>query len=213
MQSGAKSQSASIVVQREQGTRLIVMKRDPVLGLEPFDIDALATLEIEAVFSDGYEVEETASLVHGAKSCGIPVFLDLEYGHPKLVELLPDCHTAFVSAEAELPDERENMHCSAPTTIFKLGSEGAKAFGEGQELSVPALPIEAIDTTGAGDAFDAGYLSAWLAGHQLSERMAFACRAGAAACSAVGGQIPPESAREIAKAIQVGSLAPAGRSA
>jgi len=44
----------------------------------------------------------------------------------------------------------------------KMGPRGAALLWDGEILRVGALPVEAIDTTGAGDCFDAGFLYAWL---------------------------------------------------
>lgn len=52
--------------------------------------------------------------------------------------------------------------------VCTLGSRGAVALSaEGERASVPAQPVEVVDTNGAGDAFFAGFLAAWLAGAGL----------------------------------------------
>ncbi|KQT57356.1 MULTISPECIES: carbohydrate kinase family protein [unclassified Aureimonas] len=49
----------------------------------------------------------------------------------------------------------------AKTCVFTLGGDGAfYADAEGTRLRVPAYPIEVVDTTGCGDAFDAGFITA-----------------------------------------------------
>jgi sugar/nucleoside kinase (ribokinase family) len=51
------------------------------------------------------------------------------------------------------------------TVALKLGREGAVlATADGPPVWIPAAPAQVRDTTGAGDAFCAGYLSAWLRG-------------------------------------------------
>lgn len=72
------------------------------------------------------------------------------------------------------------------SVVLKLGARGAIAF-EGTELAeVAAYPVTVVDTVGAGDGFDAGYLSALLEGLPLAERLARAARVGAAAVAASG---------------------------
>ncbi|MFH1475718.1 MAG: PfkB family carbohydrate kinase, partial [Chloroflexota bacterium] len=56
----------------------------------------------------------------------------------------------------------------APVAIVKRGADGATVLARGAagpavRLEVPTRPVAASDTTGAGDAFDAGFLAAWLA--------------------------------------------------
>ena len=55
----------------------------------------------------------------------------------------------------------------SPIVIVKRGADGATVLARGPEqpplrLEVATRPITAVDTTGAGDAFDAGFLAAWL---------------------------------------------------
>lgn len=50
--------------------------------------------------------------------------------------------------------------------VVKMGARGVMAW-DGEHVMVDALRTECIDTTGAGDAFNAGFLYAWLAGFSL----------------------------------------------
>jgi sugar/nucleoside kinase (ribokinase family) len=75
------------------------------------------------------------------------------------------------------------------TAIVKLGSQGALAAVGGQVVAVaPGVSAEVVDSTGAGDAFAAGFLTATL--HGVSEEAALqaGCRAGAACVAQVGGR-------------------------
>ncbi|TMR20919.1 sugar kinase [Nonomuraea zeae] len=75
------------------------------------------------------------------------------------------------------------------TAVVKLGSEGALAAVGGEVVAaVPGVPAEVVDSTGAGDAFAAGFLTAAL--HGVSEEAALqaGCRAGAACVAQVGGR-------------------------
>lgn len=70
--------------------------------------------------------------------------------------------------------------------IVKLGADGCTALIDGVEHSVPAIPVTAIDTVGAGDAFVAGYLAELIAGVPAEGRLATAVRTGAFACLGPG---------------------------
>jgi sugar/nucleoside kinase (ribokinase family) len=73
--------------------------------------------------------------------------------------------------------------------VIKLGAQGA-ALGNAKwlALSLPAPPVEAIDTTGAGDAFAAGFLSAELKGGMAEDCLRAGILAGAEAVKKIGGQ-------------------------
>ena len=73
--------------------------------------------------------------------------------------------------------EAREWHWPVPHLVITRGARGASYLGDDERFDVPAPPVEAVDTTGAGDVF-AGVLAAgWLAGHEDALRRA--CAAGA----------------------------------
>lgn len=75
-----------------------------------------------------------------------------------------------------------------PLLAVKCGADGALlASAEGVLARVAAFPVEAIDTTGAGDTFDAGFLSAWLEGASPMHALRVGAVAGALATTSLGG--------------------------
>jgi sugar/nucleoside kinase (ribokinase family) len=71
--------------------------------------------------------------------------------------------------------------------VAKLGRDGAATLENGRLLHVPALPIEPLDTTGAGDSFNAGFLHAWLEGAPLVECLRLGAACGALSTRGLGG--------------------------
>lgn len=70
-----------------------------------------------------------------------------------------------------------------PRVIIKQGEKGALASWEGEILSIPAVRIKEVDSTGAGDIFDAGVMAAWLKGKTAKEAVAWGVAAGSLAVS------------------------------
>ena len=58
--------------------------------------------------------------------------------------------------------------------VITLGSRGVFVSSKGKEIVVPAYKVDAIDTTGAGDAFNGGLLAALSEGKELWEAVRFA---------------------------------------
>lgn len=56
-----------------------------------------------------------------------------------------------------------------PLVVIKDGGNGAHAIAGGQVFYEPAIAVTPIDTTGAGDCFNAGFIKAWLAGRPIPE--------------------------------------------
>jgi sugar/nucleoside kinase (ribokinase family) len=75
------------------------------------------------------------------------------------------------------------LHCVA----LKLGSEGSSLLCEGRIYYAAPHPARTIDTTGAGDCFDAGFLDAWLRGESPERCLALANICGALSTEAYGG--------------------------
>jgi sugar/nucleoside kinase (ribokinase family) len=87
----------------------------------------------------------------------------------------------------ELDDAVLALAERAGVVVTKDGADGALA-AHGERLVRAAAPtIEAVDTTGAGDAFDAGYLASMLAGDPLERSLAIANACGALSTLALGG--------------------------
>lgn len=71
--------------------------------------------------------------------------------------------------------------------VAKLGKDGAAALDGGEVVRVPAYPVEAVDTTGAGDSFNAGFLHRWLAAAPLVECLRLGAACGALSTRGLGG--------------------------
>ena len=69
-----------------------------------------------------------------------------------------------------------------------LGSKGALIYSNGKAEMVPALKVEAVDTTAAGDVFNGALTVALSEGRSLKEAARFACKASAISVTRVGAQ-------------------------
>ena len=87
----------------------------------------------------------------------------------------------------ELDDAVLALAERAGVVVAKAGAGGALAAHAERLVRAAAPAIEALDTTGAGDAFDAGYLTSMLAGDPLERSLAIANACGALSTRALGG--------------------------
>ncbi len=79
--------------------------------------------------------------------------------------------------------------------VLKRGASGGVAAAGAVRWRIAAPAIEAIDTTGAGDAFVAAFLVAWLRGVEVDAALERAVAAGAEAATRVGGRPKVEIVR------------------
>jgi sugar/nucleoside kinase (ribokinase family) len=71
--------------------------------------------------------------------------------------------------------------------VAKLGAGGALVLDRGRPLHVPAFKVAPLDTTGAGDSFDSGFLHAWLRGAPLPDCLRLGAACGALSTRGLGG--------------------------
>jgi sugar/nucleoside kinase (ribokinase family) len=84
---------------------------------------------------------------------------------PLVDVLLPSESELLRMAEASTVDQAlDTLAPRVPLIIVKCGSRGAIVQYQGTRSHVPPVPVVPIDTIGAGDSFNAGFLSAWLSG-------------------------------------------------
>jgi sugar/nucleoside kinase (ribokinase family) len=87
--------------------------------------------------------------------------------------------------------------------VVKRGPDGALvASADGVIARVMGYPVTAVDTTGAGDSFDAGFLAAWLGGATPAEALRAAAVAGALSTLAIGGVDGQPTAEELGAALR-----------
>lgn len=89
-----------------------------------------------------------------------------------------------------------------PIVAVKQGSQGAIARRGHEVVRIDSLPIAVVDTTGAGDSFDAGFIYGYLAGWQLSRCLRLAAVCGALSTRAAGGTSAQATLPEALAAMQ-----------
>ncbi len=114
---------------------------------------------------------------------------------------LPNAAEAMCYTRTDCP--RTAAHAltdHVPLAVVTLGAEGAYAVDArtGETAEVPAIAVEALDPTGAGDVFVAGFVTGTLAGWPLADRLAFAGLTAALSVQEFGGSLSAPGWAEIA---------------
>jgi sugar/nucleoside kinase (ribokinase family) len=152
---------------------------------------------------------DVARIFAEAKEMGLSTSLDTGWPHegesirdpdavwPVLDVFLPN------EEEAELLSERTDLDGAmdyfaerVPTVVVKLGPEGAIARKGDETVRGDAFEFEVIDTTGAGDSFNAGFLHGCLAGTDLAECVDLGSACGGLSTRAPGGTTSQASFEE-----------------
>ena len=175
-----------------QGDRAFLTRRSGMATPDLSEAD-LTRLRIGHV-----HVGELATLIENpalavvARAAGATVSLDCGWDDTVPTECIA---SALEAVDVFLPNSGEVAWLRelglrepfAPVTVTKKGAAGATVTQGGITITAPAEPARVVDTTGAGDAFNAGFLSAWLAGKPLSDCLRRGNAMGAGAISHRGG--------------------------
>ncbi|MFQ5854254.1 MAG: carbohydrate kinase family protein [Anaerolineae bacterium] len=108
---------------------------------------------------------------------------------PNAQEAVHIAQTADPSAtlSTSLGSALDDLAQRLPLVVVKLGAEGAMARRAGDEVHCPTFNVVVINTTGAGDSFNAGFLRAYLHERDLVTCLRWGCACGALATTKVGG--------------------------
>ncbi|MFC1413243.1 carbohydrate kinase family protein [Streptacidiphilus sp. N1-12] len=97
-----------------------------------------------------------------------------------------------------VPEALAALAAAGPTPVVKCGRRGAVTLDRGEPLTVRGTEVRPVDTVGAGDSFDAGFLAGWLDSGDLAAAMALGCACGALSTRSAGGTAAQPSAVEAA---------------
>jgi len=173
------------------------------LRFEDLDLEYLTSarhFHMSSLFLQRELSPRVPELFRRMKSAGLTTSLDtnddpddrwdgvLEQILPHLDILLPNEREAMkISRADDVESALSRLAQKVPTVVVKMGASGAVAIRDGHRVSVPAVPITVIDTVGAGDSFDAGFLHQYLRGADLATCLAYGNLCGAFSTTACGG--------------------------
>jgi sugar/nucleoside kinase (ribokinase family) len=119
------------------------------------------------------DTKESAAVRRSIKSCDL---------------FLPNAQEARrFTGEQELKRAIFRLSQLCPLVVIKDGDNGSLAWPQGHLIHVPAISVNPVDTTGAGDNFDAGFLCAWLDGKPIETCLKWGNIVGGLSTTAMGG--------------------------
>lgn len=183
---------AQLVVHQDGGRHSINSRATMLTGYTPFEnslpgmraeMEGVRIVSLASLFRAPLDRAEVIRLlVRAAKESGaivsadtkLPTFREVPVGAladvwPLIDYLFPnEKEAAYYTGESEFPGMAEAFRrLGVRNVIIKAGAEGCYVNGEAGAFHLPALPVEVVDSTGAGDNFVAGFLSGVLRGEDL----------------------------------------------
>ena len=159
---------------------------------------------------------DLSELFGRAKAQGLSTSLDTNWDPSGRWNVDPE--KLWPVCDVFLPNEAEACHIARtetlgaaldvlgtqlPTLAVKTGVRGGIARQGSQTASAAPLEIDVVDTTGAGDSFDAGFLYGYLTGRSLGESLRLACACGSLSTRGVGGTERQPTLPEVEQALAI----------
>jgi len=149
-------------------------------------------------------LQDNPDVIAMARSFGLTVSLDpswddqLIHQNPNFFEICAGVDIFFPNAEEgkaltghdSAEDIIRTLRERFPLVVLKRGEHGAMASHGSTSISAESLPVKVVDTTGAGDAFNAGFLHSWLKAPDLAASLSDGIKAGALSVQSAGGAPP-----------------------
>ena len=211
---GCASQQAIILVD-DTGERTVLWKRDHGLTLQPEELRREWITHARALHLDGHDTAAAVAAAGWAREAGLPVIADLDDLYRGVEALLEKVDYLITSRDIpgrlvgepdlrrSLPGVRSRFGCHLAAAT--LGHQGVLAWDGLRFHYAPAFQVTAVDTTGAGDIFHAGFIYGLLQGWPLPRQLEFACAAAALNCTSLGARGGIQSVENIKKLIATGA--------
>ncbi len=206
---GAQTGVVAVLVDKT-GERTMFPESGANSGLNLSDLPALEN--VSAVYLSGYSLLNPASttgvvaMVNAITSAKIPIIFDPasvgtmnHVGLASVKNILPRMDIVILNEEeafyltgrSDIQLALKELNELVPIVVIKRGSQGAIAIKRDLDsLEVSAKSANVIDTTGAGDAFAAGFIGSWIEKSDLLAAMGSAIDL-ATQCVAIIGARPP----------------------
>jgi sugar/nucleoside kinase (ribokinase family) len=211
---GATNQIAFIIIDARSGERTIIWDRDDRLSYLPDEVPLDLAGRGRILHIDGQDPPARALMARAAHKAGAVVTADIDSIYQGLPELLPLIDVLISSSDfpqrltgisdlrASLREIKARHGCAIVGAT--LGARGALLYCEGSFFESPAfdVPGGCRDTTGAGDAFHAGFIYGMLSGDDLETCMKFGNAVAALKCRSLGGRAALPTIDELKEFLQ-----------
>lgn len=194
----------STILVKPDGKRCLINYKGDTQALAA---DALnpAHLPAKVVLFDGHEPFISLPLAEQARQANIPTVLDAGSVHDGTLALMNRvdylvCSEKFAGQYAGGESAALSRLAElAPVVVITLGERGLIWRRGNEQGALPAYPITAIDTTGAGDAFHGAFAAGLAAGLDWQPLLRYASAAGSLCCTQMGARLGLPSQQEHAR--------------
>jgi len=198
-----------IVVERKTAKRTVFWTRGNVPILEPGEVKLELLDGAKVLHVDGIQMQAQIEVAKYARSKGIHVVYDAGSVREGMEELIGLTDTLIASerfaaemGSGALAESLKRLAAKGPkTVVITIGEDGSVGMENDETYIVPAIEVEAVDTTGAGDVYHGAFIYGLVQGWSLRERMRFAGAAAGLKCRSMGGRAGIPTLPEVHQAL------------
>jgi ribokinase len=203
---GYESQFAFIVAEPDLGRRTIFWQRPTGPPPSPDEIDYAIIRQARLLLTDGLFPEASLAACKAAKDAGVQVVVDAGSLREGMLELarLSDYYLASeVFAKALVGNNKAAEACHklaefGPRVVgVTLGKKGYVALIDGRTIERPAYKVKAVDTTGCGDVFHAGFMYGVIRGWNVEKSLDLGAWSAAMVSRKLGGRAGIPTLKEL----------------
>ena len=191
----------STVIVKPNGNRALINYKGDTQALTADAIN-FSIIQPKVILFDGHEPNISVPLAEQARLLGISTVLDSGSVHTGTLALMGLVDYLVCSEKFALQikgDEHSALAYLAtlsPCVVITLGERGVIWQRGAETGALPAMSINAIDTTGAGDAFHGAFAAAVAAGFDWLSVLRYASIAGSLCCTKIGARLGLASKQE-----------------
>ncbi|MGW5577184.1 carbohydrate kinase family protein [Micromonospora chokoriensis] len=194
----------SVILSLQDDDRAILTLPGTIAALRPEDVTdahlaAVRHVHVASLYLQPRLAAGLADVFARARALGVSTSLDTNWDPTGRWESITEilANTGYflpnvnelraVTGEHDLDRAAAHLVRTGTTVVMKNGAAGARAWWPGGDCVAPGHDVNVVDTTGAGDSFNAGFLAGRLAGLPMTGAVGWATAAGSLSTRASGG--------------------------
>lgn len=211
----ARTHTSYILIDAQTATRTILFARDERLAYADGEAPLRAVADTRVLHIDGQNPRAALPLIVAARNADCLISADFDFVNDDIIALLP--HVDILISSRDFPRRATGIEddgqallklktaYGCPLVGLTRGAEGALMLFEDSFIEQAASPVKTVDTTGAGDAFHAGFLYGLLTNKSIEDAMRIAAAVAALACRRLGARDGLPTGDELNNYLQAGN--------
>ena len=225
VEKGKRSNFCLCITERAEKSKMLISRPGECREVEPDDIDEeyIRSARMLHVGFVNEGIRKAADIIHAAEGKVsvaaayykpyvyenydiFDIFIGSEYYFDGVCDELGKCKSSEMSQQEKIEVMKYIASKGPQIVIFTFGENGSIGICGGESFYQPAMKVEVVDTTGAGDVYHGAFLTAYLKGMSIPECMRFATGVSSIKCTKPGGRAGIPDLETLEKFLATGEI-------